>query len=103
MFHGTNNTDSMPVHHVDGPRPPMLLISGSDDDTVRLCNTNDMSERLKRFGSDVKVIIYKGVGHMGVILSLVPGLSRHRAAAGRTCSISSVRIDGEETSSCPTG
>jgi acetyl esterase/lipase len=73
MFHGTNNTDSMPVHHVDGPRPPMLLISGSDDDTVRPCNTNDMSERLKSFGSDVKVIIYKGVGHVGVILSLVRG------------------------------
>jgi acetyl esterase/lipase len=73
MFHGTNNTDSMPVHHVDGPRPPMLLISGSDDDTVRPCNTNDMSERLKSFGSDVKVIIYKGVGHVGVILALVRG------------------------------
>jgi acetyl esterase/lipase len=73
MFHGTNNTDSMPVHHVDGPRPPMLLISGSEDDTVSLSNTNDMSERLKRFGSDVKVIFYKGVGHVGVILSLVRG------------------------------
>jgi len=73
MFHGTNNTDSMPVHHVDGPRPPMLLISGSADRTVRLSNTHDMSERLKSFGSDVKVIFYEGVGHMGVILSLVRG------------------------------
>jgi acetyl esterase/lipase len=73
MFHGTNNTDCMPVHHVDGLRPPMLLISGSDDDTVGLCNTNDMSERLRRFGSDVKVIFYKGVGHVGVILALVRG------------------------------
>ena len=73
MFHGTNNTDSMPVHHVDGPRPPMLLISGSDDATVRPSNTNDMSERLRRFGSDVKVIFYKGVGHVGVILSLARG------------------------------
>jgi acetyl esterase/lipase len=76
MFHGTNNTDSMPVYHVDGPRPPMLLISGRDDDTVRLSNTHDMSESLKRFGSDVKVIFYKGVGHVGVILSLVRGFRR---------------------------
>jgi acetyl esterase/lipase len=76
MFHGTNNTASMPVNHVDGPRPPMLLISGSDDDTVGLGNTNDMSERLKRFGSDVNVIFYKGVGHIGVILALVPGFRR---------------------------
>ncbi|HVW72959.1 MAG TPA: alpha/beta hydrolase, partial [Rhizomicrobium sp.] len=76
MFHGTNNADSMPVHHINGPRPPMLLISGSDDGTVGLCNTNDMSERLRRFGSDVKVIIYKGVGHVGVILALVRGFRR---------------------------
>ena len=80
MFHGTNNTDSMPVHHVDGPRPPMLLISGSEDGTVSLSNTNDMSERLKRFGSDVKVIFYNGVGHIGVILSLVRGFRGHCAA-----------------------
>jgi acetyl esterase/lipase len=73
MFHGTNNSDCMPVHHVDGVRPPMLLISGSDDDTVGLCNTNDMSDRLRSFGSDVKVIFYKGVGHIGVILALVRG------------------------------
>lgn len=76
MFHGTNNTDSMPVHHVDGPRPPMLLISGSNDDTVGLCNTNDMSARLKSFGNDVKVIFYKGVGHVSVILALVRGFRR---------------------------
>ena len=76
MFHGTNNIDSMPVHHIDGPRPPMLLISGSDDHTVGLCNTNDMSERLKRFGNDVQVIFYKGVGHIGVILALVWGFRR---------------------------
>lgn len=82
MFHGTNNTETMPVHHIDGPRPPMLLISGSDDDTVGLCNTNDMSERLRRFGSDVKVIFYKGVGHIGVILSLVR-IFRHIAPLRR--------------------
>jgi acetyl esterase/lipase len=73
MFHGTNNTDCMPVYHVDGPRPPMLLVSGSDDDTVGLSNTNDMSERLKNFGNDIRVLIYKDVGHVGVILSLVRG------------------------------
>jgi acetyl esterase/lipase len=76
MFHGTNNTDSMPVYHVNGGRPPMLLVSGSDDDTVRLSNTNDMSERLERFGNDVTVILYRGVGHVGVILSLVRGFRR---------------------------
>ena len=53
----------MPINHIDGMRPPMLLVSGSEMTRVGPCNTNDMSERLRRFGSDVKVIFYKGVGH----------------------------------------
>lgn len=73
MFHGSNNRDSMPVYHVDGPRPPMLLVSGSNDKIVGISNTNDMAERLKRFGNEVTVLIYEGVGHIGVIVSLIRG------------------------------
>ncbi len=25
MFHGANNKDALPITHVTGPRPPMLL------------------------------------------------------------------------------
>jgi acetyl esterase/lipase len=76
MFHGTNNTDSMPVYHVDGVRPPMLLITGSNDHTVLPSNTIDMAAKLTQFGSEVRQIHYRGVGHIGVILSLVPGFRR---------------------------
>ena len=73
MFEGTNNLDSMPLHHVDGKRPPMLLATGTADDTVDQGNTDRMAEKLRAFGSEVKVIKYPGVGHIGTILSLVPG------------------------------
>jgi acetyl esterase/lipase len=76
MFHGTNNTDCMPVYHVDGKRPPMLLVTGSDDHTVSESNTRDMTAKLKRVGSEVTAIHYRGIGHIGVILSLVPGFRR---------------------------
>ncbi len=76
MFHGTNNTDCMPVYHVDAKRPPMLLVTGSDDHTVGVCNTNDMTGKLKSVGSEVTRIEYRGIGHIGVILSLVPGFRR---------------------------
>jgi acetyl esterase/lipase len=73
MFHGANNTDAMPVYHVTGPRPPMLLATGGADKTVGPHNTSDMAAKLESVGSEVKVVKYPGVGHIGIILSLVPG------------------------------
>jgi acetyl esterase/lipase len=73
MFHGANNLGSMPVSHVNGPRPPMLLVTGQADDTVAPHNSDDMARKLESTGNAVRVIRYPGVGHIGVILSLVPG------------------------------
>lgn len=73
MFHGANNADAMPINHVDGPRPPMLLATGADDGTVRPGNSDRMAAKLKAHGNRVQVIKYPGVGHVGVILSLAPG------------------------------
>jgi acetyl esterase/lipase len=73
MFHGANNQGSMPVSHVNGPRPPMLLVTGQTDDIVAPHNSDDMASMLESTGNAVRVIRYPRVGHIGVILSLVPG------------------------------
>ena len=73
MFHGANNADAMPINHVDGKRPPMLLVAGDADATVGPGNADRMAARLKAHGSAVKVIKYPGIGHIGIILSLAPG------------------------------
>ncbi len=73
MFHGANNADSMPINHVDGKRPPMLLATGTDDTTVRPGNSDRMAAKLKAHGNEAQVIQYPGVGHIGIILSLAPG------------------------------
>jgi acetyl esterase/lipase len=73
MFHGRDNPDSMPVNHVNGRRPPMLLVTGDDDDTVHPRNTKSMAAKLRAFSSPVQEIHYPGTGHVGVLLSLVPG------------------------------
>ena len=73
MFHGANNQDSMPVHHVTGARPPMLLVTGTADATVAPHNSDALARKLESFASAVRVIRYPGIGHSGVILSLVPG------------------------------
>jgi acetyl esterase/lipase len=74
MFHGPKNLDTMPVNHVTGPRPPMLLVTGTRDRTVSPGNTQSMAARLKSAGSAVKEIHYRGMGHVGILLSLLPGL-----------------------------
>jgi acetyl esterase/lipase len=73
MFHGANNEDAMPISHVDGKRPPMLLTAGTDDSVVGPGNADRMAARLKSFGNEANVIKYPGTGHIGIILSLAPG------------------------------
>ena len=51
----------------------MLLATGEADTIVAPHNSDDMAGRLESFGNSVRVIRYPGIGHIGVILSLVPG------------------------------
>lgn len=73
MFHGRDNPDSMPVNHVNGKCPPMLLVTGDDDGTVYPRNTVSMAAKLRAFSSPVREVHYPGTGHVGIVLSLVPG------------------------------
>jgi acetyl esterase/lipase len=77
IFHGADNPQTMPIHHIDGPRPPMLLAAGTGDETVDPGNSDRMAAALRAHGSEVTVIHYPGVGHIGIILSLVPGFRSH--------------------------
>lgn len=70
IFGGDRRTETQPITYVDGKRPPMLLVTGSDDTTVLPRNTRRMAARLRLFGADVREIVYPGVGHIGIILSV---------------------------------
>jgi len=72
MFHGRDNPQSMPVNHVNGKRPPMLLVAGDQDGTVHPRNTASMAAKLRAFSSPVQEVHYPGTGHVGIILSLLP-------------------------------
>jgi acetyl esterase/lipase len=77
IFHGPMNAMAMPVNHIDGKRPPMLLAWGLDDGTVGAVNIDHMEAKLKDVGSPVQTVRYPGTGHIGIILSLVPGFRGH--------------------------
>jgi acetyl esterase/lipase len=74
IFGGDRREDTQPIQYVDGKRPPMLLVTGADDTTVSPGNTARMAAKLRGFGSDVETRTYPHTGHIGIILSLAPGM-----------------------------
>jgi acetyl esterase/lipase len=73
IFGGADRQETQPITYIDGKRPPMLLAAGTGDTTVSPRNSSDLAEKLRSFGSPVRLVKYPGVGHIGIILSLAPG------------------------------
>jgi acetyl esterase/lipase len=74
IFGGAHRTDMLPITYLDGKRPPMLLTTGDADKTVSPGNTKRFAAKLRSFDSPVKEIVYPGISHVGIILSLAPML-----------------------------
>lgn len=74
MFHGANNRAILPITYVDRDpaRPPMLLVTGTGDTTVDPGNSARMAAALRTKGTAVETRAYKGVGHIGILVSLLP-------------------------------
>jgi acetyl esterase/lipase len=47
-----------------------LLLHGSDDTTVKMFNTRDLAAALGKLQAPVKVIVYKNIGHVGLIVAI---------------------------------
>ncbi|MGI8872847.1 MAG: alpha/beta hydrolase [Egibacteraceae bacterium] len=64
-----------PATHVRGGAPPLLLLHGSDDSTVSVENSRRLAARLEAEGGCPAVVVYPGIGHIGIIVALsVPRL-----------------------------
>ena len=55
--------DSQPIGFVRPGAPPMLLVTGGDDDTVDPGNTQRLATRLRAAGDHVTETIYPAIGH----------------------------------------
>ena len=58
---------SQPVNYVDGRNPPLLLLAGDADTTVRPANTRSLTARVTAAGGTAQSLIYPGVGHVGIV------------------------------------
>ena len=83
---------TQPITHVDPGAPPCLLLQGSRDDLVAPKNTAALASALRGVGGFVQSRIYPGVGHIAILLALLPWLAwRAPVLADITAFIDEVR------------
>lgn len=58
---------TQPINYVDGTEPPLLLIAGDADETVRPANTLRLAARIAERGGEVETRLYEGVGHIRLV------------------------------------
>ena len=63
---------SQPITYADGTNPPMLLLAGEDDTTVRPKNTVNLARRITERGGPVESKLYPGLGHIGILTAFTP-------------------------------
>lgn len=70
---------SQPINFVSGREPPLLLMTGDDDDVVDPGNTTRFAAKVRGLGGKAEVIRYSGEGHRSIIAALAAPLrKRHR-------------------------
>lgn len=68
--HLSDPNAARPVNFVDGTEPPMLLLHGADDVTVRPINSTALFQAIRGAGGKAKSLVYPDVGHSSILLSL---------------------------------
>lgn len=61
---------TQPVRFARGDAPPMLLASGSRDDTVRPRNSLALAKALSEAGAPAEAVTFAGMGHVGILVTL---------------------------------
>jgi acetyl esterase/lipase len=61
---------SQPINFVDGEEPPLLLLYGNDDETVKPRNIINLAAKVRRMGGRVETHCYDGIDHADLLGSL---------------------------------
>jgi acetyl esterase/lipase len=62
--------ETQPVHYARSDAPPLLLMTGTEDDTVKPRNAIILSQRLTALGAPVEFRAYPGLGHEDLVMAL---------------------------------
>lgn len=69
---------TQPINHVRGDGPPMLLLTGDADETVKPRNSRVLAKALSAAGQATEPVILAGVDHSGTAMKLAAPFNRDR-------------------------
>jgi len=65
---------SQPIAVVDGNNPPLFLLHGQDDQSVKVKNTINLSAKVRQAGGSVETLIYPEMSHVWIVATLAAPL-----------------------------
>jgi acetyl esterase/lipase len=65
---------TQPITHAHADAPPILLLTGAVDRVVLPRNTTSFAAKLRQLGAPVETRVYPRLGHVGILVALVPYL-----------------------------
>lgn len=78
LFSTEKDKATQPINYVHANVPPIMLATGDADTEVDPRNSHTLADKLQAHGNSVTEHSYKGIGHVGMALSLARGF-RYRA------------------------
>jgi acetyl esterase/lipase len=76
--HAPDPALTQPVAHARGDAPPMLLLTGDADTTVRPRNSRALAQALSGAGRPTEPVVLSGVDHNATVMKLAAPFSRDR-------------------------
>lgn len=92
---------SQPISFVDGRHPPLLLLHGEDDTTVRVKNTRNLASAAARAGGLVESVVYPEMSHSWIIATLAAPLRGRSDVLERVSDFIRRNADGPASSIVP--
>ena len=68
--HLPDPTPTQPITYVRRDAPPMLLVTGSVDETVKPKNSRALADALQKKGAKAATLFYPKLGHSGIVMAL---------------------------------
>ena len=75
--HAEDLPATQPINHVRADAPPLPLITGDADSTVRPRHSEALAARVQAAGGAADLILYPGAGHTGPLKALARPFRRH--------------------------
>ena len=70
IFPEATRAASQPIAFADTNSPPILLLTGDDDETVKPGNSARLASRVEEEGGSAELKVYEGIGHTGIVGAL---------------------------------